>query len=93
MTRIRYKNQNGTLVSKSYKTPNGDEVVVNIKSDFSFVVCNLKGELKGQSIETINTLNEAKKLAKQTLIAMGIVFEAEVRPRLKDQIMNPRTED
>lgn len=83
MTRIRYKNQNGTLVSKSFKTPT-DEVIVNIKTDGSFIICNTKGELLFNSTSNSPDLQKTKKLAKQALIELGVSFQAEVRPRLKD---------
>lgn len=81
MTRIRYKNMNGTLVTKWFKTPNGNEIGVNIKPDFTFVICDLKGDLTLNSDGTVKTLAEAKKRAKQALESLGIVFQAEVRPR------------
>lgn len=85
-TRVRYKElEAGILTSNSYKTSN-DEVVVNIKPDNTFVICNLKGELKANSEGIVKTLSGAKKLAKKALEALGVVFEAEVRPRLNDNV-------
>lgn len=87
-TRIRYKNQNGTLVSKSFKTPT-DEAVVNIKSDGSFAICNLNGELLFNSTYSIvNDLAKSKKDAKKALISLGVSFESEVRPRFKSDVIS-----
>lgn len=80
-TRIRYQKQtDGTLVSKSFKTPN-EELVVNIKPSFLVTINTLSGEEKHS--EDGKTLTGAKKAAKNALKGLGVVFQDEVRPRIK----------
>lgn len=81
-TRIRYQKQtDGTLVSKTFSTPN-EEVIVNIKPSFLVTINTLSGEEKHS--EDGKTLIGAKKVAKRALKALGVPFQDEVRPRAKN---------
>lgn len=80
MTRIRYFKYLDDLVSKYFKTPD-DELFIKISPDFSFRIFNAGENLVHKG--TSKTLYAAKKDAKKTLIALGVVFQEEVRPRYK----------
>lgn len=82
-TRIRYKKQlDGTLVSKVFKTPT-DEVFATIVPFGGIFINSLDGKLFQQSEEHYSNLQNAKKAVKKALIALGVNFTQEVRPRLK----------
>lgn len=83
-TRIRYKSGKynyGTLISDSFKTPE-NEYRINITSDFTYVIFTKDNEIVAEN--KCKNIAEAKKLAKQALIALGVLFESEVRPRIKN---------
>ena len=83
-TRIRYTNNNGVLVSKPMLSPAG-ELVVNISPDGSFVINTTTGTIV--NVENAKSdLAKAKKLAKEALKSLGVMFENEVRPRLIETV-------
>lgn len=79
MTRIRYKKENGTLVSNPFLAVS-DLVTVTLfetNNTANFLSSGkIVKELKADNLPTL------KKLVKNTLVDMGVVFQSEVRPRL-----------
>lgn len=81
MTRLTYKKINDILVSKAVSSPEGN-LVVNLKSNGTFLIVNTDGLVKHSSNEEMN-LPKAKVVVKAALKSLGATFENEVRPRYK----------
>lgn len=80
MTRIRYeKDDHGTLFTKAFVLPNGNEIIISIDPNGTVMY----NELGHSSIlvEGPMSLEAAKKAAKRSLVTLGVNFENEVRPR------------
>src|ERR1700677_1874949 len=83
MTRIRYELcENNALQSKWFKTPTNEISVIIENNEVTIV--DIIGNFPYK--EQFKTLHAAKKAAKKTLVALGVPFEQEVRPRIKDHI-------
>lgn len=81
-TRIRYKkNEYGALVSKEFKTPTNEYIVIIAENGTYRIDDREKNPL---IIGKKETLNEVKKEVKKELINLGVLFESEVRPRIKN---------
>lgn len=80
MTRIRYKNVDGVLVSPEFESPNGP-LVAKIYSNGNFGIINMNNGGETREVDT-RTLQAAKKLVKSALKSLGVVFTDEVRPRI-----------
>jgi|ERR1700722_8938990 len=82
MTRITYKRtEDNILISKVLKSFS-EEYIVNIIDETHWIICTFKGIFVIEGIE--KSLQNAKKAAKKALIQLGIKFENEVRPRIKN---------
>jgi len=82
MTRIRYEKTNGMLVTKEFVAI-GQLVKVVINEKLMEVqVLNSQNETLFESVKQ-KDLTAAKKLVKNTLIGMGVLFQPEVRPRFE----------
>lgn len=80
MKRIRYKKHaNGTLESGMLDTPAG-MVRVTLNPE-TFVGTLVGGEVNGVTSVEAGSLQQLKKLVKQSLVDLGVVFEDETRVR------------
>lgn len=82
-TRIRYKNNNGTMVSTTFFTTIKGNAYVHLQpSDLSFKLVDLETNATLDS-GTSTSLHLLKKVAKECLMKNGVVFQNEKRERLE----------
>lgn len=82
-TRIRYKNVDHNLISDEFLAVSDLVKVTILTNTLEVNVTNSKGDFLLQSVKQ-SSLQNAKKLAKKTLVGLGVNFSPEVRPRLTD---------
>ena|SRR5271165_839013 len=89
MTRIRYnKSVSGVLTSFAFKTPD-NELNIEIQPNGLVTIFNKQGGIvyndktMASSVKS-RTIHNAKKFAKKALQSLGVQFDEEVRPRIKE---------
>jgi hypothetical protein len=91
-TRIRYTKTDGGIRSRPFKTPDNELTIhiltggwVAIYNKNIITVYDDRQMMKLPNGETqLRTINNAKKFAKKALQSLGVVFEQECRPRIKN---------